>query len=118
MAVLVECDPKVALALRANVSALGLPGAVVVADRVERLLAREPDGPAYDVLVADPPYAMAGTDLRNVLAALPGSGWLALDGVAVVERASRDPDFGWPAGWSGLRARRYGEATLWYGRPG
>ena len=39
---LVESDARAAAVVKANVKALGLPGATVAADRVERLLARPP----------------------------------------------------------------------------
>ena len=42
-------------------------------------------------------------------------GWLAGGAVVCVERASRDPEFAWPDGFDPLRARKYGEGTLWYG---
>lgn len=115
---LVENDPRALAVLRANVAALGLPGARVVADRVERRLAGRPDGPAYDVLLADPPYALLAHDLSALLGGLPGLGWLAAGATVVVERSSRDPELRWPPGWRALRERRYGESTLWYGRPG
>ncbi len=35
--------------------------------------------------------------------------------VVAVERRSRDAPLAWPHGYTALRARRYGEATLWYG---
>jgi len=35
----------------------------------------------------------------------------------VVERASRDA-WGWPDWVATIRERRYGDATLWYGRAG
>jgi 16S rRNA (guanine966-N2)-methyltransferase len=54
--------------------------------------------------------------LGTVLAALADGGWLTPDAVVVVERATRDPEPPWPPGLAGERSRRYGEATLWYGR--
>jgi 16S rRNA (guanine966-N2)-methyltransferase len=33
-----------------------------------------------------------------------------------VERATGGGDWTWPAVFEPLRSRRYGEATLWYGR--
>ena len=58
---LVESDPRAAAVIKANVNAVGLPGASVATDRVERLLAR-PAGRAsrYDLVFADPPYAVTG----------------------------------------------------------
>jgi len=116
-ALLVEADPKALRILRANARALALPGARVVAAKVERVLAEPPAGPAYDVAFADPPYALGEVALEAMLRALADFGWLAPDAVVVVERASRSAPVRWPAGLVGVRERRYGESTLWYGRP-
>jgi 16S rRNA (guanine966-N2)-methyltransferase len=98
--------------LRANAAALGLDGARVVADRVERFLTTTPEAP-YDVVLADPPYAL---DVAPVLGLLADGGWLADGAVLVVERSARDADLAWPAAVTPVRSRRYGETTLWYGK--
>jgi 16S rRNA (guanine966-N2)-methyltransferase len=82
---------------------------------VERVLAGAPDGP-YDLLFADPPYALADAELDVILATAAVNGWLAADAVLVVERSSRDAGPAWPEGIRPVRSRRYGEGTLWYGR--
>ncbi len=116
---LVESGAPALRAIRANVASLGLPGAVVAADRVERLLARgaSPQGGyiGYDVVFADPPYAMTDDDVAAMLIALAGRGWLAEGALVVVERATRSGPLPWPEGYLPDRARRYGEATFWYG---
>ncbi len=112
---LVEADPKAAKILRDNAGALGLGGAQVRSERVERLAETVPDAP-YDVVFADPPYALPAGELSAVFAALGERGWYAEDAVVVVERASRDPEWMWPMPLHPLRSRRYGEGTLWYGR--
>jgi 16S rRNA (guanine966-N2)-methyltransferase len=115
---LVESSGPALRVIRANVAALGLAGAEVVADRVERLLPRGPgegDGARYDVVFADPPYALPDEDVTTMLRALTGNGWLAPDALIVVERATRSGPLGWPDGYLPDRARSYGEATFWYG---
>jgi 16S rRNA (guanine966-N2)-methyltransferase len=113
-ALLVETDRRALAALAANVGSLDLPGAAICPVAVERLATQEPPGPPYDVCFADPPYALTG--LPEILARLADAGWLAAAALVAVERSRRDPPFGWPPGWEPLRARRYGEAVLWYGR--
>jgi 16S rRNA (guanine966-N2)-methyltransferase len=113
-ALLVESSPKAARVIRANIGALGLPGAELVVDRVERVLRTPPPEP-YDLVFADPPYAMAGEAVTAMLEALRDGGWLAPDALVVVERATRGEPLRWPAGYLEDRARRYGEGTLWYG---
>jgi 16S rRNA (guanine966-N2)-methyltransferase len=51
-----------------------------------------------------------------VLTALLAGNWLASGAVVAVERATRSGQLQWPAGYAADRARKYGEATLWYGR--
>ena len=114
---LVESGSRAARVIRDNIEAIGLAGAEVLTDRVERVLAR---GPAstdkYDVVFADPPYALAGNEVSAMLQTLSDRGWLAPGALVIVERATRSGPVSWPAGLEPDRARRYGEATFWYGR--
>jgi 16S rRNA (guanine966-N2)-methyltransferase len=114
---LVECDPRAAAVIKANVKAVGLPGATVATDRVERLLSR-PQGErndGYDLVLADPPYAVTDEAVQKVLEFLPSNGWLAVGALVVVERATRSGAVDWPPGYEQGKSRRYGEATFWYG---
>jgi len=112
---LVESDPRAARVIRGNIETVRLPGARLLADRVERVLARGPGaGSPRDLVFADPPYAMPDDEVRRVLVAL-GAGWLAPGALVVVERGTRGGPFTWPAGYTAGRSRGYGEATLWYG---
>ena len=112
---LVESGARAARVIRENITAIGLPGAELLTDRVERVLARGPGQGRYDVVFADPPYAVPGDDVSGMLAALKDRAWLAPGALIVVERATRSGPVTWPAGFSADRARRYGEATFWYG---
>lgn len=113
---LVESDPRAARVIRRNIETVRLPGARLLADRAERVLARGPGAdPPRDVIFADPPYAAPDEEVRRVLTALRGHGWLAPGALVVVERATRSGPFDWPAGYTPERSRGYGEATLWYG---
>ncbi len=119
-ALLVESAPAAVRVIRANIAALDLPGACVVADRVEWLLARGPgcraDGSSrarYDFAFADPPYLIGGDEVTAMLGALVG--WLADGALVAVERRTGGPPLTWPSGYIADRVRRYGDATLWYG---
>ncbi|HEU5158308.1 MAG TPA: 16S rRNA (guanine(966)-N(2))-methyltransferase RsmD [Streptosporangiaceae bacterium] len=114
-ALLVEARPRAARVIKANIDALGIPGAEVITDRVARVLGRPPAEP-YDLVFADPPYATPDADVTAVLLALRDNAWLAAGALVVVERATRGPAPLWPPGYTADRERRYGEATLWYGR--
>jgi 16S rRNA (guanine966-N2)-methyltransferase len=111
---LVESSARAAKVIRTNVEALGLPGAELVTDRVERVVRQPPPEP-YDLIFADPPYAMAAETVLALLDALRDHGWLAPGALVAVERATRGEPVDWPEGYTESRARRYGEGTLWYG---
>jgi 16S rRNA (guanine966-N2)-methyltransferase len=113
--VLVENGPRVLPVLRANVASLGLPGARVVAGSVPSVVAGAPLG-AFDLVLADPPYAVGVPQVLGVLQALSDGGWFAPEAVVVVERSSREDPWEWPTPLIGVRDRRYGEAVLRYGR--
>lgn len=104
---LVESDPAVQKVLRANVAAVGLPGATVRAGRAESVTLDARFDP-FDVVFVDPPYAL---DVDPLLASV---GDYACE-VLVIERATRSADPSWPAGFLPPVARRYGDSTLWYG---
>ncbi|AGP54757.1 16S rRNA (guanine(966)-N(2))-methyltransferase RsmD [Streptomyces rapamycinicus] len=114
---LVESDPRAARTIRQNVRTLGLPGAELRTGKAEQTIAGQAaDTGPYDVVFLDPPYAVTDGQLREILLTLLGKGWLVPGALATVERSTRGGEFVWPAGFEGLRARRYGEGTLWYGR--
>lgn len=115
-ALLVESDARAAAVIRSNIAALGLPGARLRRDRVARVLAGEVDGGPYDLVFCDPPYALTDAELTAVLAALLAGGWTAPGALVAVERSSRGAPVEWPPGSRPDRSRRYGDATLWYGR--
>jgi 16S rRNA (guanine966-N2)-methyltransferase len=112
---LVESDARAAAVIKANIAAVGLAGSTVATDRAERLLTRPPAGAdRYDLVFADPPYAVTAAAVSRVLTLL-ADGWLAQDALVVVERATRSGPLEWPPGYLPGKSRRYGEATFWYG---
>jgi len=112
---LVESDARAAQVIRQNIAVVGLPGARLVTDRVERMLGRDPDGPPRDFVFADPPYSVSDDELGRVLLALLEPGWLASGALVALERSTRSGPPTWPLGYGYDRSRKYGEATLWYG---
>jgi 16S rRNA (guanine966-N2)-methyltransferase len=116
-ALLVESDPTAARAIRDNIAALRVGAAArLVTGAVDQVVSAPPDGDSYDVVFADPPYAVTDDELIGVQQALLARGWLAADAVVVLERATRTPPVTWVDGITVDRSRRYGETTLWYGR--
>jgi 16S rRNA (guanine966-N2)-methyltransferase len=64
----------------------------------------------WDVVFLDPPYELAGAELRHNLEALVAR--LTADAVVVVERSARDRPPEWPEGLRLERRRDYGETAL------
>jgi 16S rRNA (guanine966-N2)-methyltransferase len=115
-ALLVEADPRAVRTIRENIRALALPGAELRSGKAERVISGGSPQNPYDIVFLDPPYAVTDGELREILITLATQGWIAANGLATVERSTRGGDFGWPEGFEPVRARRYGEGTLWYGR--
>lgn len=113
---LVESDPRAARTARANIATLDAARTVRLVTRaVESVLgAGLESGQPYDVVFADPPYALDQARLDAVLAGL--GRWLAPGGLVVIERSRRSPPLSWVEPVTGVATRRYGETTLWYGR--
>jgi 16S rRNA (guanine966-N2)-methyltransferase len=112
---LVEQDRRIGSLIRTNVAGLGLSRVEVVTAAVARVLGDAPRAP-YDVVFLDPPYPLPDPDLATDLRRLVDHDWLSPGAVVVVERSTRSAQPAWPPGLTLLRARRYGETTLWYGR--
>jgi 16S rRNA (guanine(966)-N(2))-methyltransferase RsmD len=113
---LVESDPRAARIARDNIATLkAAPAARLVTGKVVPVLLDGPDGGPYDVVFADPPYAVPDEEITAMLDVLVKSGWLAANAVVVVERSTRTGPVAWVEGITSERSRRYGETTLWYG---
>ncbi len=114
---LVESDSRSAAVIKANVKVVGLPGATVATDPGGRVLGRNQGGRenGYDLVLADPPYAVTGAAVREVLELLVNGGWLADGALVVVERATRSGPVDWPPGHDKGTPRRSGEAPFWSG---
>lgn len=110
-AVLIESDARAAEVARENVAALGLPGAVVRCAPVASVLAGAADT-AFDLVLADPPYAVTEVAVGQVLEALLFGGWLAPEAVVVLERSARSPETSWPDGLTPEKVKKYGETRI------
>lgn len=118
LVLLVESHKAAAKVIRANIDVLGLRGARVIVDTVERALAAgPPSGIRMDLVLIDPPYDVSEDALGAVLAALVEREWLARDAFVVVERSSRSPQPSWPEGLELSGEKRYGETTMWFAEP-
>lgn len=108
--VFVEADRSAADVLRGNIDRVALGGTVRRA--TVRDVLRGGTTQPFDLVLADPPYALAERELAADLAALVPGGWLTDGGLVVVERHRRSGAPEWPAELTALRSRRYGENVL------
>lgn len=112
----VESDRRTAAVLRRNVEMLGLDStAVRVSIAAVSVVLRDDPGQTYDVVFADPPYALDEAALTGVLGALASGGWLAPGALLVVERSARSGSPSWPDGVVAITTRRYGDTAVHYG---
>ena len=84
---------------------------MVATASAESFLDRTPQ--VFDIVWLDPPYPVANARVEAVLGKLT-KGWLASDGLVVVERSSRGEPFVWPDALPTRWERRYGETTLFF----
>jgi len=113
-ATFVEADRRAADVLRTNARDLGFPEITVIGRPAESVVAAAADKP-FDLVFADPPYAITDTQLGKVLDGLVLNGWTAPGTLLIVERASRSPTPLWPSPVQSLRDKRYGDTTLYWG---
>ncbi len=111
-ALFVEHDRRAVEVLKGNVAALGL-GGTVRAGTVESVVAA-PAPQTFDIVLADPPYAVDSTRLGEVMAALAAGRWVADGALLVIERAARDGEPDWPPGFEPMRTKRYGDTALYW----
>lgn len=117
-AVLVESARDALTALRANVAALGLEDrARVVAGDVAKAIRRLPDAGPFDLVFADPPWAMVDEGHSAVvLSSLARSAGIATDGRVVLEHSTRTAPFD-VDGLVRLETRKYGDTALTFYKP-
>ena len=114
---LVESDARAARVIRANIAARRrCPAASSSPTGWSGCSAGGPGAEAaYDLVVADPPYAVTADEVTGMLTALATGGWLAPGALVAVERATRSGPGALAGRVPADRSRRYGEATFWYG---
>jgi 16S rRNA (guanine966-N2)-methyltransferase len=107
----VEADRQVANIIAQNKNKTGLK-LTVAARKVETFLTSEPPE-TFDIVWADPPYAVANSKLTSHLERLIQGAWLRPRALIILERSSRDDPPVWPAEMQEYAQRRYGETTLY-----
>jgi 16S rRNA (guanine966-N2)-methyltransferase len=107
----VESDRRAAAVLERNIATIGLPGATLRRGQVSAVLAAGTAAPV-DLVLADPPYEVDGSEVEALLTALAVHRWVRGGSVAVVERPAGSPPLNWPDGWDCWQPRIYGDTRL------
>ncbi len=115
-AVLVDADRAATAACRANLDATGLAehAEVRTAPVLRFLTGTPPTAAPFDLILADPPYAAAPTEVAPLLEALTRPGWLTPDARVILETAASAPPPE-PAAASPLAVRsrrKYGDTLV------
>jgi 16S rRNA (guanine966-N2)-methyltransferase len=119
-ATLVESSRAALDAIGANVATLGVRDrAQVIAADVPRAVARVAREGPFDLVLADPPWALVDSgEALDVLADLVGSGALSDSATLVLEHASRSSAAQLDVhGLRRIQSRRYGDTTLTFYKP-
>lgn len=111
--VFVESDRSAADVLKQNIRSLGFAGTEIRRATVRSVLDGGTDTP-FDLVVADPPFALDAAELDAALAALPVGGWTAPGSAVIVERPVQVAAPHWRAPLLATRSKQYGQATLYW----
>ncbi len=110
-AVLVEKVPAAAKVARANVANLGMRGrAKVIVSDCAAFLRSERD--AWDLVFADPPYALKEEGVTEVLQLLAPH--LDQEATVVLERDARSPEPELPEALELISSKRWGDTAAWF----
>lgn len=72
---------------------------------------------SYHFIYIDPPYDVSDIDVVESLILIRDGGFIDPQGLIAVERNSRVKEISWPEGFSPIREKNYGQATIFYGAP-
>ena len=109
-----DMDRRAARLVASNLEAVGCDRArhrVVTGDVLASASrGRVPGGP-FDLVILDPPYALEASAVTGLVEGLDRAGLLAGAAVVLYEHAAARPGIA-PAGFAGVRERRYGIAAV------
>jgi len=113
--VFIEMEATARGLIRANIERTGATGVSRLSRRDAARLGPVGKYEPFDLVLADPPYGK-GLGEKAAAAALAG-GWLKPGAVMAVEEAV-GARFAWPAGFTALDERRYGDTVIRIARAG
>jgi 16S rRNA (guanine966-N2)-methyltransferase len=111
---LVDNSDKAAAAMTANIATLQptVPSCEMRAHRVSVAAYLESSIAEWDIAFIDPPYDDPNSLLERTLELLLPR--LSAEALIAIERATRDAEPSWPAGYDVLTPKSYGETTVYW----
>jgi 16S rRNA (guanine966-N2)-methyltransferase len=116
----VEKDEKAARAINENFDAIKsaqFPGTFHLYSMSAHRFLQDKAAHPYHFIYIDPPYEVADIDVIEILILLRDGGFIGKQGIVGIERNSRVKEISWPEGFTQLREKNYGQATIFYGIP-
>ncbi|MGV9712329.1 16S rRNA (guanine(966)-N(2))-methyltransferase RsmD [Gordonia sp. NPDC003424] len=111
-AVLVDSRRAATSAIVANARGCGVVDRVTAVTRPVAAFLSTPPTAGFGLILLDPPYDIADSEIAQTLSALAAPEWLAADGIVVVERAVRAPETEWPDELEVLVTKNYGDTRV------
>jgi len=115
----VEKDDSAMKTIKTNSELVGKSGVTGIfhayAMSVQKFL-ESPTTVSYDIVYVDPPYDFSDADLYKCLVHLREGKFLHPDALIAVERSNRNSAVKWPTGYEAVRERKYGQASIYYGK--
>jgi 16S rRNA (guanine966-N2)-methyltransferase len=113
----VDKDEKATSVARSNHEMLGkiqgVGSSSVITMAVSRFLEKGAEN-KFDIVFMDPPYELGLEEVINSLQLLFSNGFLKKGSVVAIERDSKSKAIEWPEGFTPLKERKYGSATIYY----
>jgi 16S rRNA (guanine966-N2)-methyltransferase len=113
-AVFVESDRNASEILKGNIRALGFTAATQIRRATVRSVLDGGTDTPFDLVLADPPFALDAADFDAALAALPVGGWTEPGSTVIVERPNQAAEPVWHPPLFATRSKEYGQAALFW----
>ncbi|GGC52236.1 methyltransferase [Hoyosella rhizosphaerae] len=111
-ATFVENSGRAVSVIKTNLHLTRLTDRAVVTKEDVLHFVQKPAQHGFDLVFADPPYAVDDDTIEALLVGLGSNGWLSPEAFVVVERSARSSSPNWPTGFDDVLDRTYGETRI------
>lgn len=111
---MVESVRSVCQLIERNACHAGLAERIRVHHAKAAAFLTKPSLASYDIIWLDPPYGISSAQVSALIELITTGGWLADDGLVVIERSARDAPIDWPQALAESWDKRYGETRIYF----